>query len=203
MLFRSEIARGGKVFLDARAAIGAAFPRKFPAVYAAARAIGIDPVLEPIQVAPAAHYHMGGIATDEHGRTSLAGFWACGECASTGIHGANRLASNSLLEGLVFGARVAEDIRNQNVRAKQTRLPTVEAAPPQGPVPLRLREAMSRYVGIERDAEGLRAALDVITSVERASNGDPALLNVTAAAKLTAAAALARRESRARVTQTD
>ena len=76
-------------------------------------AAGIDPSVTPIPVAPAAHYHMGGIATDMHGRSSLPGLWAVGECASTGLHGANRLASNSLLEGLVFGARVADDVRGQ------------------------------------------------------------------------------------------
>ena len=99
-----EIAQGHRVFLDCRAAVGAKFPEHFPTVYAACLEAGIDPVTQPIPVAPAAHYHMGGIATDARGRTSLEGLWAVGECASTGVHGANRLASNSLLEALVFGA---------------------------------------------------------------------------------------------------
>ena len=79
-------------------------------MFAACRAAGIDPAREPIPVAPAAHYHMGGILTDARGRSTVDGLWACGEVASTGAHGANRLASNSLLEAVVFGARVANDI---------------------------------------------------------------------------------------------
>ena len=100
-----QIASGGGAFLDARAAVGAHFPEAFPAVFAACMAAGIDPRVQPIPIAPAAHYHMGGIVTDAEGRTSLAGLFAAGECASTGVHGANRLASNSLLEAAVFGAR--------------------------------------------------------------------------------------------------
>jgi L-aspartate oxidase len=191
-----ELAAGHKVFLDCREAIGAEFPKHFPTVYAACRSAGIDPVREPIPVAPAAHYHMGGIASDDHGRSSLKGLWAVGECASTGLHGANRLASNSLLEGLVFGARAADDVRA-----------TVAPRPGRGtpPAPERfaapspphvLRDAMTRLVGLERDEVGLREALGVIAQVERAGGPEPALMNMTAAAKLVTAAALTRRESR-------
>ncbi|WP_295695855.1 FAD-binding protein, partial [uncultured Maricaulis sp.] len=84
-----------------------AFPDRFPAVFAACQQAGIDPRNEPIPVAPTAHYHMGGVATDIDGRTSVPGLFAIGECASTGLHGANRLASNSLAEGLVSAARFA------------------------------------------------------------------------------------------------
>nr|HMN85587.1 L-aspartate oxidase [Bauldia sp.] len=94
----AEIAAGRGAFLDCRAAIGAEFPEKFPTVYRSCREAGIDPVTEPIPVAPAEHFHMGGILTDANGRTTLDGLWACGETSSTGAHGANRLASNSLLE---------------------------------------------------------------------------------------------------------
>ena len=113
-----QILSGRKVFLDCRTAIGAEFPHHFPTIYAACMAAGIDPVAAPIPVAPAAHYHMGGIASDAAGRSSLPGLWAVGECASTGLHGANRLASNSLLEGLIFGARVADDVRGIAGRAE-------------------------------------------------------------------------------------
>ncbi len=191
-----EIALGHRVFLDCRAAIGAKFAGHFSTVYAACKSAGIDPSVQPIPVAPAAHYHMGGIVSDTSGRTSLPGLWAVGECASTGLHGANRLASNSLLEAIVFGARVAEDVKNSVVVTSSRSAPP---APVRFAAPLPpqiLREAMAKNVGLERDAEGLVEALETIALVERASGGEPSLLNMTAAAKLVAAAALARKESR-------
>jgi len=191
-----EIGIGHRVFLDCRAALGAKFAEHFPTVYAACISAGVDPTAQPIPVAPAAHYHMGGIASDTNGRSSLPGLWAVGECASTGLHGANRLASNSLLEALVFGARVADDVKN-SVLITATRseppAPTRFAAPAP---PQILRETMAKNVGLERDADGLAAALATIGSLERASGGEPSLLNMTATAKLVAAAALERRESR-------
>jgi L-aspartate oxidase len=191
-----EMARGHHVFLDCREAIGAKFAEHFPTVYGACVSAGIDPAVQPIPVAPAAHYHMGGIASDEYGRTSLPGLWAVGECASTGLHGANRLASNSLLEALVFGARVADDVKN-SITASSTRSePPAPARFSAPPPPQALREAMTRHVALERDADGLRNALATIGSIERASGGEPSLLNMTAAAKLVASAALSREESR-------
>ncbi|MEI9993722.1 MAG: L-aspartate oxidase [Rhizomicrobium sp.] len=198
-----ERAAGHETFLDCTQAIGASFAQRFPTVYEACRSAGIDPATQPIPVAPAAHYHMGGIASDDRGRSSLDGLWVVGECAATGLHGANRLASNSLLEGLVFGARAADDIAA-----------TVTARPGRGnpPAPERfaspapphvLRDAMTRLVGLERDAEGLVEALAVIGQVERAGGNEAALLNMTAAAKLVTAAALVRRESRGGHYRTD
>jgi L-aspartate oxidase len=146
---------------------------------------------------------MGGIASDAQGRSSLAGSWAVGECASTGLHGANRLASNSLLEGLVFGARAANDIREniaQGVARGMPPAPERFAAPAPPHV---LRDAMTRLVGLERDEAGLRDALSVIGQVERAGGSEPALLNMTATAKLVTAAALARHESRGGHYRTD
>ncbi len=95
------------VWLDA-GPIGEAFPERFPTIFAACMERGIDPRKDPIPVAPAAHYAMGGVLTDSHGRTTLRGLFACGETACTGLHGANRLASNSLVEGVVFGNRIAD-----------------------------------------------------------------------------------------------
>lgn len=204
-----EIAAGHSVFLDAREAVGARFPDKFPTVYEHARKAGIDPVTEPIPVAPAMHYHMGGIATDENGCTSLAGLWACGEVASTGAHGANRLASNSLLEAVVFGARIASDL-NASL-SKQDDPPAGDIAPPEiadpGPIPDapvgELRALMTAHVGVARDASGLAHALREILRLERAMPVGSRFLNMTTAAKLIAAAALNREESRGGHFRTD
>jgi L-aspartate oxidase len=189
-----EIACGGRVFLDCRAAIGGKFADHFSTVFAACMAAGIDPARMPIPVAPAAHYHMGGIASDRHGRSSLEGLWVAGECASTGLHGANRLASNSLLEGLVFGTRVAEDIKGTIGTGSLRGQPPAPAGTAQAAPPHVLRDAMSRHVGLERDSGGLRQALEVIGRLERHAGGD--LLNMLAAARLVTAAALMRDESR-------
>lgn len=189
-----RIAQGHRVFLDCREAIGAKFETHFPTVYAACVAAGIDPARQPIPVAPAAHYHMGGIASDVRGRASLPGLWVAGECASTGLHGANRLASNSLLEALVFGALVAEDIK------ASVTLGTARGEPPAPKTfalsapPHVLRAAMTRHAGMERDANGLGQLLDTIGRLEQTA--EPALLNMLASARLVAAGALARRESR-------
>ena len=190
-----QITSGSKVYLDCRQAIGADLPRHFPTVYAACMSARIDPVTAMIPVAPAAHYHMGGIASDENGRSSLAGLWVVGECAATGLHGANRLASNSLLEGLVFGARVADDVRGQLAAGAHRGAPPAPQRFASPAPPHVLRNAMTSGVGVERDVTSMRATLDVITRLETTSN-EPALLNMTAAAKLVTAAALMRHESR-------
>jgi L-aspartate oxidase len=191
-----EHAAGHKTFLDCTKAIGASFAQRFPTVYGACSAAGIDPATQAIPVAPAAHYHMGGIASDARGRSSLDGLWVVGECASTGLHGANRLASNSLLEALVFGARVADDIGAAVIaRPGRGDVPAPQRFASPAP-PHVLRDAMTRLVGLERDEAGLRQALTVIGQVERAGGPEPALMNMTAAAKLVTSAALARHESR-------
>jgi L-aspartate oxidase len=195
----AEIAAGRGAFLDARTAIGPAFPERFPTVYQSCIAAGIDPTRELIPVAPAEHYHMGGVATDARGRSSLDGLWAAGEVASTGVHGANRLASNSLLEAVVFAARIAEDIsalaRPAQPAVPETPSDTGGAAPDDAATEAELRALMSRHVGVVRDARGLAAALDGITRIERNARS-PALRNMATAALLVAAAAWRRRESR-------
>jgi L-aspartate oxidase len=187
----AEREAGRGAFLDARQAVGEHFPHEFPAVFAACLAGGVDPRVQPIPVAPACHYHMGGIATDAQGRTTLPGLYAAGECASTGVHGANRLASNSLLEAAVFGARAgrAAAAKAGPAPARLVRLVTPDL--PDEAVQT-LRRAMSRDAGVVRTADGLLRLLELIDSLE-ATHGGAAPL---AAARLVAASALARTESR-------
>jgi len=199
----AEVMGGRGAFLDCREAIGARVETDFPAFYANARKAGIDPVKQPVPIQPAAHYHMGGVLTDASGRTTVEGLWACGEVASTGAHGANRLASNSLLETVVFGARVAEDIAG----LAATRSPSHSPAPalPDKPSGMRqaawlksvssLRRIMSERVGVVRDGEGLEGALAELAAMDR-GGGPPTLANMALAVSLVAAAALAREESR-------
>jgi L-aspartate oxidase len=196
-----EVASGRGAFLDCRP-LGGRLAEHFPTVYAACRAACIDPTLEAIPVAPAAHYHMGGIFTDARGRSTVDGLWACGEVASTGAHGANRLASNSLLEAVVFGARVANDIASTLPAVPPADLAVYEPAPGgtaqngSEKAEQRLRAAMSAGVGVIRDEASIRAALAEIGDLERQNEGDPRLANMLTTAKLIAAAALARKESR-------
>jgi L-aspartate oxidase len=187
----SERRAGRGAFLDAREAVGEAFPHEFPAVFAAAMAAGLDPRRQPIPVTPAVHYHMGGIETDAVGRATLPGLFAAGECAATGAHGANRLASNSLLEAAVFGTRAG---RAAAAAADPGTLPLpAEAAPDLPDAALQaLRKAMSRDAGVVRDAAGLRRLAGEIAALEAAHGRALPLV----AARLVTDAALARRESR-------
>ncbi len=194
----AEREAGRGAFLDARAAVGEAFPHEFPAVFAACLAGGVDPRVQPIPVAPACHYHMGGIATDAEGRSSLRGLYAAGECASTGLHGANRLASNSLVEAAVFGARAGRAAAAEADPATAAVVCVAPASLPQAAVDS-LRLAMSRDAGVVRDAAGLARLLDEIAQLEAAHGQAPALV----AARLVAACALARTESRGAHFRTD
>ena len=197
-----EIAAGRRAFLDCRGAIGARFPEKFPTVYERCRAAGFDPVTQPLPVAPAEHYHMGGIRTDEWGRTSVPGLWAVGEVAATGLHGANRLASNSLLETVVFGARVATDIaRLERGRTTQLELHRIKSShlpdfAARDAAIRTIRSTMARYAGVERDAEGLTKALETLASIGAVADGDPVIENAVLSARLIVECALRRKESR-------
>jgi len=192
----AEIAAGRGAFLDAREAIGESFMARFPTVYASCTAAGINPARDLIPIAPAAHYHMGGVAVDERGRTSIPNLWAAGEVACTGVHGANRLASNSLLEAVVFGARVAQDIRSMRFEAPITPgKKDFVSAVAQAVQDDELRQIMARHVGVTRDAEGLARALADIARIERTATSR-ALRNMATTALLIAAAAWKRRESR-------
>jgi L-aspartate oxidase len=185
----AHIAAGHRVFLDARQALGADFARHFPGITARCRAAGIDPAIQPIPVRPAAHYHMGGIAVDTEGRSTVDGLWACGEVAASGLHGANRLASNSLLEAVVMAGFVADSIAGTKAGPLPAPRPVaLPAAPDAGP----LRALASENLGVVRERTGLEAVVAHLQPLAfRGGAADPALV-----ALLVATAALAREESR-------
>ncbi len=181
---------GHRIFLDARKVRGFDFAARFPAVTALCRAAGIDPVREPIPVRPAAHYHMGGIKVDIDGRASIDGLWACGEAACTGLHGANRLASNSLLEAVVTGGFTAASLAaTPAVHRPVSRIETVSARSDAGPV----RAILSRAAGVLRDGASLRHAAAELYPLagSAAPASDAALVGL-----MIVVAALRRQESR-------
>ena len=182
---------GRGAFLDARSAVGAHFPEAFPAVFASCMAAGLDPRIQPIPVAPAAHYYMGGITADTEGRTSLQGLFAVGECAATGVHGANRLASNSLLEAAAFGRRTGRSAAAEAGGGEAVSATRIVDHLPADAL-LELRTAMSADAGVIRDAEGLTRLIGLIDKLEAVHGGALPLV----VARLVAEAALARHESR-------
>lgn len=210
-----QIKAGRKVFLDTREAIGARILTAFPTVAKYCTDFGIDPVTQLIPVTPAAHYHMGGVKVEANGRSSLPGLWAAGECSSTGLHGANRLASNSLLEAVVYGARIAADISGlEPLRNPLAPFPGIGWDPVEGEkVEERLRNhisvkelrrTMTDLVGVERNAADLRTALRRIAEIEATAQGvTRSFLNMTTSATLVAAGALQREESRGGHFRTD
>jgi L-aspartate oxidase len=179
----------GGAFLDARM-IGRAFPERFPTVFESCQAAGIDPRRALIPIAPAAHYHMGGAATDDRGRTTAENLWALGEVASTGAHGANRLASNSLLEALVFAVRAAEALKG----APGTTGPRPAASPDARPYRdvKKLRALMARAAGVSRTEHALADAAGTLAAM-CAARPDA---NAPLAARLIVEGARARKESR-------
>ena len=188
---------GSSAYLDARSIIN--FHERFPTVTAHALSVDLDPTEHLLPVSPAAHYYMGGIDADTNGRTSVPGLWAVGECSSTGVHGANRLASNSLLEGLVFGARVALDVGSRaepdhhgvEVPRDGLDLPVVA-----GPVIDDLRRVMWDRVGLIRTGDGLWQARNAIVEMESTLARTIAGRNAADLALLITMAALRRSESR-------
>ncbi|MGL5164954.1 MAG: L-aspartate oxidase [Afipia sp.] len=191
-----EIAAGRGAFLDATS-LGAHLAEKFPGFHATCLSAGLNPATQPIPIAPAVHYHMGGIAVDRHGRTSLKGLWAGGEVSSTGAHGANRLASNSLLEAVVYAARIAQNINGVTLVAPALRL--AETTPRNCAMPplteANLRALMASHVGVVRNGDQLMEAVQAFAAVER-DTGNIALRNMATTALIVAASAWSRRESR-------
>jgi L-aspartate oxidase len=185
-----HLAAGHRVFLDARDALGARFAARFPAIAKHCLAAGIDPATMPIPVRPAAHYHMGGIAVDEAGRSSVPGLWVAGEAAATGFHGANRLASNSLLEAVVCARAVARSIADAGAHRRQPR--RLPAMPPSAD-PAPVRAILAEKVGVRRDRGGLIEAIETLHPLAWSGGpaADPALVGLTIAL-----AALLREETR-------
>lgn len=178
-------------FLDTRAAIGDHIQDHFPTVFAACMAAGIDPRHKPIPIAPAMHYHMGGILSDIWGRSTLNGLSVCGECASTGAHGANRLASNSLLEAVVMAARIADRLKGSDLKLSGASHGSVPADLPD-PALQTLRQGMADKCGVVRDASGLTEMVETIDAMQAQCGEARALV----AARLITQAALDRTESR-------
>jgi nicotinate-nucleotide pyrophosphorylase (carboxylating) len=183
------------VLLDATHLGADVWRRRFPTVLASCRAHGIDPVTEPIPVVPAAHYAGGGVRTDTYGRTDVPGLYACGEVARTGVHGANRLASNSLLEGLVFGRRIATELAAVPplpVRATHSPGPERDAGlvSAEGGAADRLRAAMSAGAGVLRGAASLAATERELDTLAAAPGARPGLAAWEATNLVTVAAAL-------------
>jgi L-aspartate oxidase len=204
----SEIQAGSRVYLDATG-LRERIEDRFPSVLRLCLGNDLDPREEPMPVTPAAHYHMGGVVTGLDGRTSLRRLWACGETSWTGLHGANRLASNSLLEAVVYGRRVGRalvDVPRQNAPPEQVaaranragftlgRQPRSDAG---DPIVAELRKMMWRDVGLVRSTTGLRRAQLEIDRLERAVgrlSGEAA--NLLQVARLITTAAALRTETR-------
>jgi L-aspartate oxidase len=192
------------VYLDARHLGGDFLDRRFPTIVATCRAAGIEPAEQLIPVAPAAHYACGGVRTTATGRASLPGLYACGEVACTGIHGANRLASNSLLEGLVFARRIASEIAGARpVPVPETQAAesgrgdaSVEVAPPAA----QLRQAMSAGAGVLRSGESLAGTAEQLRLLGERPAGvgtrEWEFANLLTVAAAVVGAAYARRETR-------
>ena len=192
---------GNRVYLDARK-LAPTFARRFPGILALCKARGIDPRRDLIPVTPAAHYMMGGIVTDLAGRSSVDRLYAVGEVSRTGVHGANRLASNSLLEGLVFAERVARDIvgRKPLLRvppASRWNVPVLEDRGAAQVSADLVREVMWRDAGVIRTAARLRAAQERLAQIEkRLPVGATEELNLVQTAQLVVEGAIRRKESR-------
>jgi L-aspartate oxidase len=185
---------GEPVLLDATQVQG--LEARFPGACGLAHAAGFDPEHQALPITPAAHFHMGGIATDAAGATSMPGLWACGEAAATGLHGGNRLASNSLLEGLVFGARIAAAIRATRLPAPAGTLDVPRQVAWRAPDPeriLALRRLIGHSLGPVRSGAGLAAARSELARHTAATHREEVLETV---ARLLLDAAMARRESR-------
>jgi L-aspartate oxidase len=201
-IMRAMLASGADhVFLDGRHLGGAVWERRFPTILASCRSHGIDPVTEPIPVVPAAHYVSGGVRTDLSGRTSVPGLYACGEVACTGVHGANRLASNSLLEGLVFAERIAAELGRALPPEAEPADDDREARLVDPAILGPLQQLMTADAGVLRSGPGLIRAATGLTELGRPGCDKPdaeawQVTNLHLISSALVAAALAREETR-------
>jgi L-aspartate oxidase len=206
------------MYLDARHFGAHMWEHRFPTILAACRAHGLDPVTEPIPVAPAAHYASGGVRTDSHGRTTVPGLYACGEVACTGVHGANRLASNSLLEGLVYAERIVADITAAHAAdglPARVPQPVPYAAKPAHPllepeIRFAIQRTMTEGAGVLRSDTSLATAAEALdrlhaqardTLAENGKTAEPGVdtwetTNLLCVARVLVAAARLREETR-------
>ena len=163
---------------------------RFPTIWHSCRRAGINPATDLIPVAPACHYFCGGVETDIDGATNLSGLYACGEVASSGVHGANRLASNSLLEGLVFARRIAEQLLDQRPPRQPPAQDRRQAGLIDRSVVPAMQQTMSRHAGGLRDASGLDRCVQELVKLARQSGAEPALESWEATNLMTVAAAV-------------
>jgi L-aspartate oxidase len=181
--------------------------KRFPTIYATCMQYNIDIATELVPVRPAAHYAMGGVRTDLHGQTSIPGLFAAGEVACTGVHGANRLASNSLLEGLVYGARAAQNMREHLQTGRKNPVGSAKAVPANSngqPAETekfikKVQSLMWQYVGVVRDGKGLRQVVAELGALQPPAGDDRRTCeaaNILQAGLLIARSALSREESR-------
>lgn len=195
-----QLAQGHHVFLDARA-IGDDLRHRFPNFCNACAQRGLDPRAHLVPIVPAAHYHMGGIKVDLHSMSRVPGLYAVGEVACTGVHGANRLASNSLLEAMAFGKALGERLGQRGPAEPVTRVdasigPTIRGESTNDQMVLaRLRQIMANEVGIVRTPEGLQAAHQQVQLLERRCLAGAPVLRQLLVAKLIVEACMRRRES--------
>jgi L-aspartate oxidase len=194
ILRRMQQTGAAHVWLDARHFGAEKWRVRFPTIFDTLLSLGVDPVHELIPVVPACHYASGGVRTDLHGESSLPNLFVCGESACTGVHGANRLASNSLLEGLVFGKRIAETVMRRLAEPAEppAAQPTEGAGTLLGePARAELQGLMSREVGVLRDEKGLVTALDGLAALASRPSASPTTENWETTNLLTVASALA------------
>ncbi|MEL0231632.1 MAG: L-aspartate oxidase [Hyphomicrobiales bacterium] len=194
-----EQQKGQKVFLDCRGDLGSRMINDFPTVYQLCRNSGINPSEDKIPISPAAHYHMGGILTDENGKTNIEGLYACGENACSGVHGANRLASNSLLEAIVFGDIISKDIKenmNKSMAYNEVRIDITKSKSLSILKLQELRSIMTEFVGVERDQEGLEKAYSMVKDIYTEYTKNGFLNNSLITSLLIIQSALTRKEHR-------